>query len=98
MKFEMIGDRCLVKVLKAKGATDTGIILPGADKQKTDQGVVISVGPGAMLEDGRVIPMAVKPGDRVLFSTFSGIPVKEKENDDDEYLILLGRDLYCTVE
>ena len=97
-KIKILGARVLVKEVRDANETKTGIIVPGQDKQKTNRGVVLKVGDGAILEDGRAVPVKVKPGDFVLYSSFSGSPIKEKAEDDDIYLILNERDILCVYE
>lgn len=96
--LKILGARILVKEEKLENELASGLILPGREKQQTNKGVVLMVGPGAMLEDGRVIPVDVKVGDTVIYSSFSGSPVKEKPDDPDTYLILNERDILCVFE
>lgn len=97
-KIKVLGARVLVEEQRDSDQLDSGIILPGQEKKKTNRGRVIAVGDGAMLEDGTVIPVKVKVGDFVLYSSFSGSPIKEKETDEDIFLILNERDILCVVE
>lgn len=97
-KVKIIGARVLVKEERDEEVTTSGIIVPGKDKEKTNRGRVIAVGDGALLESGERVPMKVKVGDFVLYSSFSGAPIKEKEDDDDTFLILNERDIYCVLE
>lgn len=97
-KIKVLGARVLVEEQRDSDQLDSGIILPGQEKKKTNRGRVIAVGDGAMLEDGTVIPVKVKAGDFVLYSSFSGSPIKEKETDEDIFLILNERDILCVVE
>lgn len=93
--FKVLGARCIVKEVRESKETASGIIIQGRDKEQTNHGIVLIVGDGAILEDGTVVPMKVKPGDHVLYSSFSGAPVKVNKDDDDTYLILNERDIYC---
>jgi chaperonin GroES len=89
MKMETIkplNNRVLVKRFKAQ-TSKGGIILPDTAQEKPKEGQVIAVGPGIRDEDGQLQPIAVKVGDRVLFSSYSGTEIKDKASDD-EYLIL----------
>lgn len=95
---KLLGARVLVEEQRDAEVQESGIILPGQEKKKTNRGRVIAVGEGSMLEDGTIVPMHVNVGDFVLYSSFSGSPVKEKETDDDIYLILNERDILCVVE
>jgi len=96
--FKVIGSRILVKEIRESAETDSGIILPGKEKEQTNKGVVLAVGNGAMLENGTLVPVQVKPGDKVLYSSFSGSPIKLKKEDPDIYLILNERDVLCIYE
>lgn len=92
------GARVLVKEERFSNELSSGIIVPERSKQQTNKGTVIMVGDGAMLESGLKIPVAVKVGERVVYSSFSGSPVKVSSNDDDVYLILNERDILCVIE
>lgn len=93
--FQILGSRCLVKELKESAETDSGIVIPGQDKAQTNKGIVIAVGDGAILESGEKIPVKVTVGDNVLYSSFSGSPIKVKKDDPDNYFILNERDILC---
>ena len=97
-KVKVIGARVLVMEERDSNESDSGILLPGQDKKKTNRGRVIAVGDGALLEDGTRVPMRVKVGDFVLYSSFSGSPIKVHEKDEDVYLILNERDILCTID
>lgn len=92
--FKVLGARCVVREIKNSSEV-SGIYIQGRDKEQTNHGIVIAVGDGAILENGDVVPMKVKPGDHVLYSSFSGAPVKVKKDDEEKYLILNERDIYC---
>ncbi len=76
MKFRPLHDRVVVKRIEAEDMTTGGIIIPDTAKEKPSQGEIIAVGPGGRDEAGRVIPIDVKVGDRVLFGKWSGTEVK----------------------
>jgi len=76
MKFRPLHDRVVVKRIEQEEKTAGGIIIPDTAKEKPQQGEVIAVGPGARGEDGKVVALDVKPGDRVLFGKWSGTEVK----------------------
>ena len=90
MKFRPLHDRVLVKVLDSEEKTSGGIIIPDTAKEKPQEGEVISVGPGAKTEDGKIIPMDVKAGDIVLFGKWSGTEIKI---DGKEYSIMKESDI-----
>jgi chaperonin GroES len=85
MKIVPLGDKVVVKRLDAEERTAGGIVLPDAAKEKPQQGKVLSVGEGRLLESGKHIPLDVHEGDRVVFTAWAGTPVKV---DGDELLIM----------
>ena len=92
------GARVLVKEEKLTNELSSGIIIQGRDKQQTNKGTVIMVGDGAMLENGTKIPVAVSVGETVLYSSFSGSPIKINKDDEEKYLILNERDILCVIQ
>ena len=90
MKFRPLHDRVVVKRIDAEEKTAGGIIIPDTAKEKPQQGEVIAVGPGGRDEAGKLIPLDVKVGDRVLFGKWSGTEVKI---DGVEYLIMKESDI-----
>ena len=96
-KIRINGARVLVKEYKLKNELDSGIVIAGRDKEQTNKGTVIMVGDGAMLENGTKVPVAVNVGETVIYSSFSGSPVKVNKNDPDTYLILNERDILCVI-
>ncbi|MDI7261874.1 MAG: co-chaperone GroES, partial [Thermodesulfobacteriota bacterium] len=76
MKIRPLQDRVIVKRLKEEEKTKGGIIIPDSAKEKPQEGKVIAVGKGKVTEDGKVIPLDVKAGDRILFGKYSGTEVK----------------------
>ncbi|HKA71581.1 MAG TPA: co-chaperone GroES [Xanthobacteraceae bacterium] len=90
MKFRPLHDRVVVKRIDAEEKTAGGIIIPDTAKEKPQQGEVIAVGPGGRDETGKLIPLDVKTGDRVLFGKWSGTEVKI---DGVEYLIMKESDI-----
>ena len=90
MKFRPLHDRVVVKRIEAEEKTAGGIILPDTAKEKPQQGEVVAVGPGGRDETGKLIPIDVQTGDRVLFGKWSGTEVKI---DGIEYLIMKESDL-----
>jgi chaperonin GroES len=90
MKFRPLHDRVVVKRIEAEDKTASGIIIPDTAKEKPSEGEVIAVGPGGRDEAGRVIPIDVKAGDRVVFGKWSGTEVKI---DGAELLIMKESDI-----
>jgi chaperonin GroES len=95
MKIRPLHDRVLVKRLEEERKTASGIVIPDAAAEKPDQGEIIAVGAGKILEDGKVRPLAVKAGDRVLFGKYSGQTVKV---DGEELLVMREEDIMGVVE
>mgnify|MGYP006265887903 CR=1 FL=1 len=95
MKFRPLHDRVLVRRIEADEKTAGGIIIPDTAKEKPQQGEVVAVGPGGRNEDGEVISLDVKTGDRVLFGKWSGTEVTI-ENED--LLVMKESDIMGVVE
>ena len=85
MKVKPLHDRVLIKRIEEKETIRGGIIIPDSAKEKPQEGEVIAAGSGKRLEDGKVLPLEVKAGDRVLFGKYSGTEIKL---DEEEYLII----------
>ena len=94
MKFRPLHDRVVVKRIEAEDKTTGGIIIPDTAKEKPSQGEIVAVGPGGRDEAGRVIPIDLKVGDRVLFGKWSGTEVKI---DNAELLIVKESDIMGVV-
>jgi chaperonin GroES len=94
MKFRPLDDRVVVKRIEAEDKTAAGIIIPDTAKEKPSQGEIVAVGPGARDEAGRVIPIDLNVGDRVLFGKWSGTEVKI---DGAELLIMKESDIMGVV-
>jgi chaperonin GroES len=95
MKFKPLQDRLLVKRVTEEQKTKGGIIIPDTAKEKPVEGTVIAVGNGKVLEDGKVRPLDVKAGDRVLFGKYSGTEIKI---DGEDHLILREEEVLGVVE
>jgi chaperonin GroES len=93
-KFRPLHDRVVVKRVDAEEKSKGGIIIPDTAKEKPQEGQVIAVGPGGRDENGKLVPMGVKAGDRVLFGKWSGTEVKL---DGDELLIMKESDIMGVV-
>jgi len=94
-KLIPLGDRLLVERLEAEEKTAGGIVLPDTAKEKPIQGKVVAVGEGRRTEEGKLIPMQVKKGDKILFGKYSGTEVKL---DGDEYLSMKEDDVLGIVQ
>lgn len=90
MDLRPLADRVIVKAIEAEEKTKGGIVLPDTAKERPQEGEVLAVGPGRRLEDGSLVPPAVKVGDRVLYSKYGGTEVKL---GGEEYLILREDDI-----
>ena len=95
MKFRPLHDRVVVRRIEAKEKSAGGIIIPDTAKEKPSQGEVIAVGPGGRDESGKLIPIDVKEGDRVLFGKWSGTEVKI---DGQELLIMKETDIMGIID
>jgi chaperonin GroES len=95
MAIRPLHDRVLIKRVEEEQKTKGGIIIPDTAKEKPAEGKVIAVGNGRVLEDGKIRPLDVKPGDRVLFGKYSGTEVKV---DGEEHLILREDDILVVLE
>ena len=95
MKIRPLHDRVLVKRLEPKEVVKGGIIIPDSAKEKPQEGEVVAVGNGKVLEDGNLLPMNVKVGNKILFGKYSGTDVKI---DDQEYLIIREDDILGVLE
>jgi len=95
MKIRPLHDRILVKRVEEETKTKGGIIIPDSAKEKPFEGKVISVGKGRKTEDGKVVALDVKAGDRILFSKYAGSDIKI---DDVEYLIMREEDVLGIIE
>jgi len=94
MKIRPMGDRVVIKVVEQEQKTKSGIVLPDTAKEKPQEGEIVAVGSGRTLDNGQKVAMAVRVGDRVIFSKYAGTEVKV---DGEEYLILNERDILAVV-
>jgi len=95
MNFRPLHDRILIKRVEEKQTVKGGIIVPDTAKEKPQEGEVVAAGSGKRDKDGKVIPLDVKAGDRILFGKFSGSEIKI---DNEEYLILREEEVLGIVE
>ena len=96
MQIKPISDHVLIEPIKGEDKSKGGILLPQtAEKERPEQGKIIAVGPGKKDETGKIIPMEVKPGDKVLFTKYGPNEIKV---DDKEYLIAREEDILAILE
>lgn len=94
MNIKPLGDRVVVKVLEKQETTKSGIVLPEAAKEKPQEGEILAVGSGELVE-GKRVPLEIKVGDRVIYSKYAGTEIKI---DEEEYLILRQSDVLAIIE
>ncbi|MEN6519858.1 MAG: co-chaperone GroES [Armatimonadota bacterium] len=90
-----LSDRIIAKATGAEEVTKGGIVLPDTAKEKPQEGEVIAVGPGRLLDSGKTVPMDVKVGDKIIYSKYGGTEVKV---DGEEYIILRQDDVLAVLE
>ena len=90
VKIQPLGDRVLVKAIEAKEIKRSGIIIPDSAKEKPQEGLIVAAGKGKTTDDGKVIPLDVKVGDKVLYGKYSGSEIKL---EDEEYMIMHQDDI-----
>ena len=95
MKLRPLHDRVIIKRLDNERKTASGIVIPDSAAEKPDQGEILAVGNGKVGDDGKVRPLGVKVGDKVLFGKYSGQTVKV---DGDEILVMREEDIMAVVE
>ncbi len=96
MKIKPLHDNVVVKPIEAEEVTKSGIVLPDTvDKERPEQGEVIAIGEGRLLDNGQRAPMSVKVGDKVVFKKYSPDEIKI---DDKEYLLISERDIMAILE
>ena len=95
MKVKPLGDRILVEILEAEEKTKGGIILPDTAKQEKSEGKVVAIGSGKVLDSGKVQPIELKKGDKVLFGKWGG---EDIELDGVKHKILKSDDIIATIE
>lgn len=96
MKIQPLGDRIVVKVVEVvEEKTKSGLYVPDTAKEKPQEADVLAVGPGALTDDGKRLPIDVAVGDKVIFSKYAGTEVKL---DGEEYLVLSSRDILAKIQ
>ena len=94
MKLKPLNDRVLVKRLDVEEKTAGGLFIPDTAKEKPSKGEVVAVGPGRVNNDGKTIPMQVKPGNAVLFNKYAGTEIKL---DGEEHLVMREDDILAII-
>jgi len=95
MKFRPLHDRVVIRRVDAEGKTAGGIFIPDTAQEKPMEGEIVAVGPGARDEKGTIVPLDVKPGDRILFGKWSGSEIKL---DGEDLLIMKESDVMGVIE
>jgi chaperonin GroES len=95
MNLKPLGDRIVVKLVKQEEKTKGGIVLPDTVKEKPQEGEVVAVGSGKVLENGQKLPLEVKVGDKIIFSKYAGTEVKI---EGEELIIFSERDVLAVVQ
>ena len=96
MNIKPLGDHILIEPIKEEEKTKAGIFLPEtANKEKSEEGKVIAVGPGKKTDDGKIVPVSMKPGDKVLFTKYGPNEIKV---NGKEYLIASESDILAIIE
>jgi chaperonin GroES len=95
MKFRPLHDRLLVERIDEESKTKGGIIIPDTAKEKPQEGRVLAVGPGRRGDDGEILPLDVRPGDRVLFAKYAGTDIKI---DGEDRVILREEDVLAVLD
>jgi chaperonin GroES len=96
MKIQPLGDRVVVKPLEAESKTKGGIVLPDTAKEKPQEGEIVAVGKGKLLDNGTIQALEVKVGDRVLYGKYSGNEITTKEGQ--ELLIMREEDILAIIK
>jgi len=95
MNIRPLADRIVVKPLDKEGKTKGGIVLPDNVKEKPQEGEVIAIGNGTLIDNGKRVPLSVKKGDKIIYGKFSGNEIKI---NDQEYLILKEDEVLAKIE
>jgi chaperonin GroES len=95
VNLKPLGDRVVIEHVEQQEKSSGGVFLPDTAKEKPQEGIVRAVGSGRLTDEGKTLPMNVKPGDRVIYSKYSGSEVKI---DGTEYLIVSEKDVLAVVD
>ncbi len=96
MSLRPLGDRVVLKPIEAEETTASGIVLPGKEKEKPQQGEILAVGPGGVV-DGKEVKMEVKVGQKVIYSKYAGTEV-ELDGEENKVIILRQNDVLAVIE
>jgi chaperonin GroES len=94
-KLIPLADKLVLRPIVQEEVLSSGIVIPDRAKEKPNQGEIIAVGPGRRDDDGKLVPMDIAVGDRVLYAKYTGQEIKI---ENEEYIVLAERDLLCKVE
>ena len=94
-KLIPLADKLVLRPIVQEEVLSSGIVIPDTAKEKPNQGEIIAVGPGRRDEDGKIVPMDVSVGDRVLYAKYTGQEIKV---ENEEYIVLKETDILCKVE
>ena len=94
-KLIPLGDKLVLRPIVQEEVLSSGIVIPDTAKEKPNQGEIIAVGPGRRDDDGKIVPMEVGVGDRVLYAKYTGQEIKV---ENEEYIVLKETDILCKVE
>lgn len=94
-KLIPLADKLVLRPIVQEEVLSSGIVIPDTAKEKPNQGEIIAVGPGRRDEDGKIVPMDVAVGDRVLYAKYTGQEIKV---ENEEYIVLKESDILCKVE
>ena len=95
MNYKPLSDRVIIEPQEAEQKTRSGIVLPDSAQEKPQIGKIINIGPGKVSDEGKLIPMTVKPGDMVIYPKYGGTEIKV---DNKEYLIVRENDILAIKE
>jgi chaperonin GroES len=94
-KLIPLGDKIVLRPIVQEEVLSSGIVIPDTAKEKPNQGEVVAAGPGRRDDDGKLVPMEVAVGDRVLYAKYTGQEIKV---ENEEYIVLGERDILCKIE
>ena len=96
--IKVLGARVVIEPETQTNQTDSGIVIASDNIEPKYQGTVVATGTGARLENGEKMPMEIAPGDKVIYTKMAGVPVKNPNNKDEEFLVINERDVIAIIE